>query len=136
MAQTRREYFLQLAQQKLSGKLRRIVKRGVPKRDLFCGLLKASQHGRGEVAKLLIEAKAHPGYIAETGNRNNKKYTLQCTPLALSALYGKPDCLQVLLEAKADVNQQNNMQETALMWAAAGGRPLRSAATLPSDRAN
>lgn len=66
--------------------------------------------------------KALKQLIMEGGDVHERTTTDGYTPLHLACIYGHLDCAQILIEARADVNAQDDMNCTPLHMAASEGR--------------
>jgi len=61
----------------------------------------------------------------DAGANPNAKGERDTTPLMYAAAYGSLNAMNVLIEAKADVNAKNAFEETALLWSASNLEKVR-----------
>lgn len=101
-------------------------------------LMLAASKGRGEIVDLLVEARSDVNFISHSGNSaihycagNSKmlaklielkanvlhKNNSQKTALMIAASQGKIECVSLLISAKASLDDKDDYDNTALMWA-------------------
>lgn len=72
--------------------------------------------------KIIINARVFVFTATAVADVKDGGFRLGAPPLALAALSNKPECVAVLIEHKADVEEKDKTGSTALMWAAKSGR--------------
>jgi ankyrin repeat protein len=90
----------------------------------FTALVHATAHGNAAMVKLLLEKGANPNTTFDHPLmvRNGPIALTKITPLMMAPL-STPECIQLLLDAHADVNARDGRGMTALMFAAASDEP-------------